>query len=90
MALSAQALCLFGIQLLPHYASHCFRAIISFIIQASKKWSNIVNFIPNLIKNAEFSYNFEVQKKIDFTQNHAVSGSFRLHDIIFTFDSGQS
>ena len=31
--------------------------------EASKKWSNIVNFIPNLIKNAEFSYNFEVQKR---------------------------
>lgn len=45
------------------YASNSFRVIISFIIQASKKWSNIVNFILNLIKNAEFSYNFEVQKR---------------------------
>ena len=37
------------------YLVYCF--------EARKKWSNIVNFIPNLIKNTEFNYKFEVQKR---------------------------
>ena len=37
----------YGIRL-NSYASHSFRVIISFIIQASKKWSNIVTFYNKL------------------------------------------
>ena len=49
--------------LLPRYASQFQGDYLVYHFEASKKWSNIVNFIPNLIKNAEFSYNFEVQKR---------------------------
>ena len=62
MALSAQALCLLGI-----IAALCVTQFqgdyLVYYFEASKKWSNIVNFIPNLIKNTEFNYRFEVQKR---------------------------
>ena len=62
VALSAQALCLFGI-----IAALCVTKFqgdyLVYYFEASKKWTNIVNFIPNLIKNIEFNYKFEVQKR---------------------------
>ena len=62
VALSAQALCLLGI-----IAALCVTQFqgdyLVYYFEASKKWSNIVNFIPNLIKNTEFNYRFEVQKR---------------------------
>ena len=62
VALSAQALCLFGI-----IAALCVTQFqgdfLVYYFEASKKWTNIVNFIPNLIKNIEFNYKFEVQKR---------------------------
>ena len=62
VALSAQAICLFAI-----IAALCVTQFqgdyLVYYFEASKKWSNIVNFIPNLIKNTEFNYKFEVQKR---------------------------
>ena len=68
VALSAQAICLFAI-----IAALCVTQFqgdyLVYYFEASKKWSNIVNLIPNLIKKYRIQLQVWSAEKRNFTES---------------------